>query len=108
MILSLKSGVFLFADICHFSANTNLMPVLGDLSCLSQPLMVYITQLALDHAISHFVQFSFLESSGCFKLFDSRVHADIEFRGERMSWIRIMKKDFTYKAVLKLDLRKFM
>ena len=66
--------------------------------------MVCVTPLALAHVIGHFLKFAFFESPGDFKLFDIRVHAANEFRGERMSWIRIIKTDFTCKSVLLLAL----
>lgn len=37
-------------------------------------------------------------------LFYGRVHADNEFRRGGMSWVQIIKKDFTVKSALQLDL----
>lgn len=37
-------------------------------------------------------------------LFDGRVHADNEFRRAKMSWLQIIKKDFTVQAACQLDL----
>jgi hypothetical protein len=37
-------------------------------------------------------------------LFDGRVHADNEFRRARMSWVQIIKKDFTVQSAQQIEL----
>lgn len=54
------------------------------------------------------LKFAFFESPGDFKLFYSKIHADNEFRGGRILWVRIIKKDFAGMSVCKLNLGRFI
>lgn len=93
---------------CLFFKKTQILPTPGDFPCLRHALVVYVTHLALVDIISYFLKFDFIESTRYFKLFDVRAHADNEFRNGRMSWIRIIKNNFTDKSVFKLDLGRFI
>lgn len=64
--------------------------------------MVCVIFLVLVYVIGYFLKFVFFELLGDFKLFDIRVYVVNEFRGERMSWIRIIKIDFICKFVFLL------